>query len=316
MVSGTNDRFLRKDVAIRLAYEKAEPNLIWSEFVTMVPEQTNAFMYRYDSTGRSSDTKKQKPAPFTLGGTFPEVDRTRKVIASDLTATNGFSMRLPREVIRSVAQQNEIADAFSYAGYWIAEWINTSVITAMISGSTTPTWTPTAVWSSSDSTPVEDLRKLKYQMRRDGYPFRLSDVFVYIDNYAELEGYLTGIDLGGNKQERIYGLPGGGDTCYIPVAGCNVHGIDTGISEGGCLGIDQKNPGAEFHYYNDPAFSTATISYDTIENGTTVRKTINNFGIHFNQFEENDTHDTILQFWCENKTVVTKPYGILYDTGI
>jgi hypothetical protein len=316
MVSGTNDRFLRKEVAIRLAYEKMEPNLIWGDFVNQIQEQTNSFMYRYDSTGKSSDTKKEKPAKYTQGGAFPEIDRSRKVTAADLTQANGFSMRIPREVIRSTTTSNEIMDAFDYAGYWMAEYINTSIVTALVAGATTPTWTPTAVWSGTTATPVEDLRLFKYQMRREGYPFRLTNAFVHIDNFKELEGYLTNLDVRAG-QDRIFGIPSGGDTVNIPIAGANIRGLDSGLSEGSILGLDQNNPAAEIHYYNDPAFSMATISYDTVdENRATVRKSVNNLGIHYKQYEEDDTHDTILQFWIENKTVVTKPYGILYDTGI
>jgi hypothetical protein len=31
---------------------------------------------------------------------------------------------------------------------------------------------------------------------------------------------------------------------------------------------------------------------------------------------ENDTKNTIMQFWFENKTVVTESLALLYDTGI
>lgn len=317
MVSGTNDRFLRPEVAIRLAYEKMEPNLIFLNLVTPVKENDSAFMYRYDNTGKASDSKKEKPRKYEQGAAFAEIDRSRKVTAGDLTTSNGFAMRIPRDVIRNAtAGMNEIMDCYDYAGYWLAEYLNTNIAAAMVAGATSPTWSPTAAWSSATATPVEDLRLLKYQMRREGYPFRLTDTFVNITNFQELEGYLTSIDVNSAKQQQIFGNPQGGDTIYIPIAGCNVNGLDSGITEGYALGLDRNNPAAEYHFFNDPAFSMATISYLTMEGGVQTRKTVDNVGIHFNQYEEKDTHDTLMQFWVEQKTVVTKPYGLLYGSGI
>ena len=315
MVSGTNDRFLRKEVAIRLAYERMEPDLVWTNFLPTIQEQTNAFMYMYDSTGKSADTKKEKPARYTQGGAFPELDRSRKITASELTKSNGFSMRVGREVVRSASTGvNEIMDCYNYAGYWLAEYINTSIITALIAGATTPTWTPTAVWSDATATPVEDLRLLKYCMRREGYPFRLTDAFVHIDNFKEYEGYLVNFPMT-IGQQSLFGLPDGTDAIKTPI-GATLRGLDSGITEGGILGVDVNNPAGEIHYYNDPAYTMATFSYKTMENGSPITKSVDNIGIHFKQYEESDTHDTIMQFWIENKVVVTKPYGILYDTGI
>lgn len=317
MVSGTNDRYLRPDVAIRMAYEKMEPNLVFLDLVAPVRENDAAFMYRYDNTGKASDSKKEKPRKYEQGAAFAEVDRSRKVTAGDLTTSNGFSMRIPRDVIRNAtAGVNEIVDCYDYAGYWLAEYLNTNIIAALTAGATTPTWTPTSVWSAGTATPVEDLRLLKYQMRREGYPFRLTDAFVHITNFQELEGYLTSIDVNATKQAQMFGNPQGGDSIYIPIAGCTITGLDSGLSEGSILALDKNNPAAEYHYFNDPAYSTATISYQTMENNAPTRKTVNNVGIHFKQYEEDDTHDTIMQFWVEQKTVVTKPFGLLYDTGI
>jgi hypothetical protein len=314
MVSGSNDRFLRKEVAIRIAYERMEPNLVWTDFLPAIKEESNAFMFSVDSVGKAADTKKEKPSRYTQGAGFPEIDRSRKVTQAELTKSNGFSMRIGREVIRSMSGVNEINDCYNYAGYWLAEYINASVISALIAGATTPTWTPTAVWSDPTSTPVEDLRLLKYCMRREGYPFRLTDTFVHIDNFREYEGYLTNFPMTAGQQS-LFGIPDGSDAIKTPI-GAIIRGLDSGITEGYILGVDQNNPAAEIHYYNDLAYTMAEFSYKTMVNGVPTVKPVTNIGIHFKQYEEDDTHDTILQFWVENKTVVTKPYGLLYDSGI
>lgn len=318
MVSGTNDAYLRSNVAIGLAYKKMEPLLFWLDFVSAKPEESNAFMYQYDSTGKSSDTKKKSPAPYEQGQKFPEVDRSRRATASDLLESNGFAYRIPREVVRSNKFESEIKECYDTLGFWLAEYLNTSIASAITAGATTPTWTPTAVWSSTaTATPVEDLRKLKYQMRREGYPFRLTDAVINVTNFQELEGYLTSIDINSTKQEKIFGMPGDrGDSIYIPIAGCNVTGLDSGITEGYILGLDRNNPAAEMHYYVDSEFGQPTISYPTIQDGKVQSKSVPNMGIHFSQYTEPDSHDTIIQMWVEQRTVVTKPYGLLYDSGI
>jgi hypothetical protein len=43
MVSGTNDRYLQKGVAIPLIYEKMEPNLVWLGITRQIKELSNAF---------------------------------------------------------------------------------------------------------------------------------------------------------------------------------------------------------------------------------------------------------------------------------
>jgi len=91
----------------------------------------------------------------------------------------------------------------------------------------------------------------------------------------------------------------------------------SGMTDSYILGLDRNNVAAELHYYNDPAFSVPTFSYETMgATGGSVMKTVPNAGFNFYQYEEDDTHDTILQFWVENKTVVKKSYAISYGTGI
>jgi len=316
-VTGTNDRYLRAGVAIPIAMKQMEPNLVFTNMIPAIKEDQNAFMYIANETNKSSDAKKKTPPLAEIGGKFPELDYTRPTLTAGLLESNGFSIRLLHNVVKQKIQgANEIMKAYETAGFWLAEWVNNAQVTALTAGATTPTWTPTAVWSGT-ATPVEDLRLLKYQMRRKGYPYRLTDVFLHTDNFGELEGYLTSMDINSVKQERIYGMPGGtGDTIRIPIAGCNVTALDDGITEGYVLGVDGNRLGAETHYFIDPAFSVAKVSYTTIEDSKEVRKVAPNIGVHFRSYTEDESLDTILQFWVEQKTVVTQPYSILYDNGI
>ncbi len=319
-ISGTVDTYLQKDVALPLVYEVMEPNLIWPELLRQVPETTNAFMYQYDSAGKSGDSKKQTPPMRTGGAKFPRLDRSRRTVASGLLQQNGFEVAIPRAVIRN--EQNgvsEIAEAYKTAGYWMAEWINTNVLAALVAGGTdlSTDFTPTAVWSAAGATPVDDLIRFASNMDREGYPFRLTDVFVNKAEWYELKAYLTSIDIDIMKQRASYGMPEiTKDNIFVPVVDSNIHKVMSGMTDSRIIGIDAKNPAAEIHYYNDPEFSTVDVTYDTVIDSQPTSVTVPNLGIHFYQYEEDDSHDTIIQFWVENKTVVNKPFGIIYDTGI
>ncbi len=199
----------------------------------------------------------------------------------------------------------------------MAEWINTNILSALTTGATTPSWTPTAVWSAATATPVDDLIRLGQEMDREGYPFRMTDVFVNKAGYYELKQYLTSVDIGDLKQKSMYGVPEiKSDRIHIPVVDSYVHKVMSGMTDSYVLAMDVKNKAAEMHYYNDPKFSQAKVTFKTMVDSKETDVTVPNVGIHFYQYEEDDTHDTIIQFWCENTTVVTKPYGLLYDSGI
>ena len=317
MVSGTNDRYLQSKVALPLIYKIMEPNLIWLNMTHQIKEDTNAFMYQYDSTGKSADSRKETPPKHAMGTRFPELDRSRKATASGLTKANGFSMRIPRAVIRSPAGKNEIMDDYEYAAYWMAEWMNTNILNALTSGASTPSWTPTATWDDGASAPVDDLIWLDAAMDQEGYPFRMTDAYINKQCWYELKGYLTNVDVGDAKQKAMYGVPEiTKDIIRVPVVDADIHKVMSGMSDGYVLALDRNNISAETHYFIDTKFSQAKVTYETVVDRKPTKVTVPNLGIHFKQFEENETSDTILQFWVENATVVTKPKGLLYDNGI
>jgi len=318
LVSGTVDRYLQKGVALPLIYEIMEPNLIWADMLKQVPEESNSFMYQYDSTGKSSDTKKQTPAMHAGGAKFPRLDKSRRTTASGLTQQNGFEIAIPRSVIRATNRGVlEIQDAYNSAGFWMAEWCNTNIYSAIDTGSTDSGVTLSPAWSDASATPVDDLIQFAASMDREGYPFRMTDVYINKTGWYELKSYLTSVDIGDLKQKAMYGVPEiSTDRMFIPVAGVTVHKVMSGITDGDIIGLDMNNKGAEIHYYNDSAFSTAKVSYKTMVDSKETNVTVPNLGIHFYQYMEDDTKDTIMQFWVENKTVVTKPYGIISDSGI
>lgn len=317
MVSGTVERWLQKDAALRVVYSKLEPALMFTDYVTLMKEDTNGFMYSFDSGGMSGDSKKEQPPIHASGAKFPELDISRESVASALTQENGFSLRVPRDVIKSAGAVNYIQKCYKRAGFWMAEWIDNQILSVYTGNATTPTWTPNAVWSAGTATPVDDLIALGEQMDREGYPYRMSDIFVHKTNWYELKRYLTSVDIGDLKQKTMYGIPEvTKDIISVPIVDSEVHKVMSGLSEGYILAIDRNNLAVETHYYNDPEFSQPVISYPTVVDGKSVTKTVKNLGVHFKQYKEEESNDTILQFWCDQKSVMTQAYAALYGSGI
>lgn len=315
MVTNTLDRWLQPGVVLRKVYERLVPNLIFADMVTKIGEPDPTFMYSYNSYSMSTDPKKKTPPPAKIGGLLPELDYTRESTTAAATRSRGFSMRLTHDLLlKRKTAAVEIQKANLTAGFWMAEFINSSILTAMEAGATTPSWTPTAVWSAATATPIQDLEKFGEQFSvNEGYTYRFTDAYVEKTNWHELHRYVLDYDNrylvgGAPKVDR--------DLIYIPSLDLKVHKVMSGVSEGTLLGLDMNNPVTEYHYYNDPEYATANVTYETVENEKKVTKTVSNMGIHFDKYKENDTKDWILQYWYEANTVVTNAYGILEDTGI
>ena len=321
MVSGTNERYLQKGVALPLMYEKMEPYLQWGSWLNLIPSPDQAFTYLYDSAGKSSDSKKETPPKHTFPAKFPELDRSRKSITSAVLQEHGFAIRIPRSVILSTARgKNEIMDAYESAGFWMAEAINTAILTTLMADGTTTGGLPTATWDDATATYIQDLLAFGKQVRREGYPFRMTDGFVNETGWYELAEGVTIYDADYASKEKVFGtIDVSKDTIYIPVAKVTVHLVMSGATDGSFLALDRNNKAAELHYFNDPEYATAKVAYMSTDAGTDGKPksvTVPNMGIHFQKIYEEDTHDTVLQFWYNNKTVVTKPLGVNILSGI
>lgn len=320
MVSGTNDRYLQKGVAIRRIYEKLEPNLIWGNWITdPIQEDRASFPYLYDSTGISSDSKKQT-APRHIGGAdLPRIDFSMPSTSTALTEAKGFEIAIPRSIVRDgITGKAAIDTYYKKASYVLLEQINTAILTAIRAGAGAATGTPTAEWSAVTATPVTDIKDFAMEFDIEGYPYRLTDGFVNKAGFYELLEYLSFFDGNLLEQDRPSGRMINRDTVYVAAADCTVHKVMSGCTDGEFIGICGFDFGAEMHTYSDPEFALteAKISYPTIVDGKSVTKTAPNLGIHFYQYMEDKTKDTILQFWFENKTVVTQSLALQKNSGI
>jgi len=317
-VEGTLDFYLQQGTALRLLYEKAEPNLIFTQFVDPVPEDDDSFIYAYDDAGMGGDAKKKQPAHVQIGGDFPEVDFSRGKVTPGMLDSRGFQVRIKHSIIRKEPKGiSEVQKAYKFAGYWIADYINTTIATAITAGATTPTWTPTSVWSTTaTATPMMDLVKFKNAIKTDGYEYRVTDMFAHGTSLNELEEFLLGSDNPAYR-DAVTGRTGDTDSLVLPMPGRPIfHGCPAGITDGYLLGLDKNNPCAEYHYYVDPQFGTKDVQYNTVIDGKKQMVTAQNLGIHYDTWVEKGSEDTLLKFWVEGKPVVTKALAAIYDSGI
>lgn len=318
----TLDRYLQPGFAIRKVYEIVEPNLIFGDYVAgPVQEDKASFLYMYDDVGISADTKKQTAPRFEVGGDLPRLDFGVPSTSAAITEAKGFEIAIPRALVRDgIAGEAALDRVMKRAGYTLAEQINTVELAAMTGGATgsTTNFTPGAVWSDADATPVSDLMGLAQDMDVEGYPYRLTDVFMNKAGFYELKEYLNFLDGTQYDDQRPVGKMINRDTIYVKQADVTCHKVMSGMSDGYVLGMDVNNPGGELHVYNDPSFAlgSPSISYKTIADGKSTTKTAPNIGIHFYSYMEDDTKNTVLQYWFENKTAITQPLALQYASGI
>lgn len=309
-----NEKFLRKEVVLSKVFEIMEPYLVFHDILPKVKAPERVVRYKQETTSASTDAKKKTPKTRTPGSKWAQLGITPMTIKAGVLNQEGFEIRIDEDAVQYAAGVDQIKRAYNRAAYWLAEHINTSIATALIAGATTPTWTPTAAWSAATATPVTDLRTFRHQMKREGYPYILSDVFVHSDNLDELSGYLTDVSIGDLKQREIFGMPKiTDDYIDIPVIHTQVHGLMSGITEGNLLGIDRRNPAGTFFYNNNPKYGSETIKYRNSE-GKLV--TVPNFGINVHKYHDDESHDEVFQLWVDSTTEIMEPYAALYDTGI
>jgi hypothetical protein len=313
-ISGTNDRFLSKDVVLSEIMRIMEPELVFLGVIPYVDSGGENPTYGVKGS-KSADAKKQTPRLKTPSSRFPEVEITRITKKSAVLSEEGLSIRLDKDAIQKKAGIDMIMDSFQTVGYWMAQARNTTFYTTMRAGGTDAGMTPTAQWSEATATPIEDMRGFKNGFKREGYPYRLTDAYVEMTNFNEMEGYLLQSDI---AQYRDAAMTGSGSSQFvIPIEGKpTLRGLFSSVTHGDILGLDRNHPGASVFYYNDPQFSVPQITFETVEGSSVVSKTVQNFGLSTHRYFEDDTHDTVIQIWYDNVIVVKDAYSIIYDNGL
>jgi hypothetical protein len=290
-----------------------EPDLKFLELIPFVDSQGQPVPYAKKDS-RSADTKKQTPRLMTPSSKFPEVQFSKITKTVALTRTEGLAIRLDKDAIKLPAGRDMIMDGYQNAGYWLAEYLNSQIYTTLRAGGTDAGIAPTAAWSAATATPIRDAQVFKNAFKREGYPYRLTDAFMELVNFGEMEGYLIASEIPEYRNAAINAPLQ--DTMVIPIEGKPIlHGMFSGITHGDIFGLDRYHPAAAMFYNNDSQFSTPNVIYDTVVNGQVTSKSVPNFGLNTHQYFENDTHDTVIQLWFDEIVIVKDAYGYLYDNG-
>lgn len=313
-ISGSNEQFLNQEFVIQKIFELMNPYLSFLDLVEKVKSPSRSVQFKKETVSDSTDTKKAYPRKRSPSAKWTYVDITPMTIDSAVLSKEGFAVRIDEDAVEFVEGVDEIKRAYRKMAFWLAESLNTRAGTALLGEATdTSGWTPAAVWSAAGAKPVEDLRGLKYQMKREGYAYRLTDILLNDTNMSELEGYLASFVTNDVKQTSVYGNPiVTNDQIQIPIVG-NVRSLMSAIPEGELLAIDRNNPAATMYYANSSKYSTDTITYRGPDGQW---KSVPNFGFNVKTYQEDESHDTIIQVWFDNAIVVKEPYAILHGTGI
>ncbi|MFA6779979.1 MAG: hypothetical protein WCU80_09415 [Paludibacteraceae bacterium] len=318
-VSAPNEEFLTKRFIIPKMYEIMNPLLAWTDVFPQVRATAPVVGYKQELTSDAKDTKKQKPKLKTTSGQWTYVEISQFTMKAATLNKKGFAIKIDQDALDYVEGVDEIQRAFRKTAYWIAEDYNDRISSEIAANGTALAgdWTPAAVWSDPNAAPIADLEELEDAFIREGYAYRLTDVFIHKDNFKELKKYLTSLDINQYKQENLYGTPNNGkrDSIEIPVVGTTVHRLLSGVDEGSIIAIDKDNPGITIFYNQSPRYSAMNGAYDTVVNGQKVSKSLS-YGFNFNKYFDNETHETVIQLWYDNAPVTIEPYAVATDTGI
>ena len=137
----------------------------------------------------------------TTSGQWTYVEISQFTMKAANLNKRGFAIKIDQDALDYVEGVDEIQRALLRTGFWIAEDYNTRISDEILASGTALAgdWNPSA-WSDENATPISDLEDLEDAFIREGYAYRLTDVFVHRDNFKELKKYLTSIDINQYKQ--------------------------------------------------------------------------------------------------------------------
>ena len=318
-VSAPNEEFLTKRFVVPYMFEIMNPMLAWTDMFPMIQSTAPVVGYKQETVSDSTDTKKQKPKIKTTTGQWTYVNISQFTMKSAILNKKGFAIKIDPDALDYTEGVDEIQRAFRKTAFWIAEDFNDRISDEIAASATalSTNWTPSAVWSDPNATPIADLEDLEDCFIREGYPYRLTDVYVHKTNFKEFKKYLTSIDIGDFKQQNLYGVPDNGimDSIDVPVIGATVHRLLSGVSEGSIVAIDRNNPGLSVFYNPSRRYSVLNGNYNTIANGQKISKSLA-YGFNYNRYTDQETHEEVIQLWYDNVPVTLEPYAIATDTGI
>lgn len=190
--------------------------------------------------------------------------------------------------------------------YGLTEALETDAGAALIANASASSFTPLdGNWDDS-TTVAKDIRGYKSEYNDRDIRGALSDVFLNGTNYDELGNYI--IDTEGIAQLKEETR---GSVDVITYAGLDFSRTAIGVSEGSILGIDKNLTPGFIKYRSIPG------AYKPIETkpGTEQYTPVINMKVEDTEERRMEPVRTF-KFSMSWRTAITRPRGILYDTGI
>ncbi len=301
-VSANNQRYLTKEFIESQVRQIMASFLTFEQVVNDIRIDARSVIYKQEAASHSSDTNKVLPKTRTESSDWTYVNIEAINIKSAILNSEGFAVRIDRDAIRFAEGVDEIQRAFNRIGYWMAQHVNDTIGTRLKADATGPTTklgSPT-VWSAAGATPIKDLLNISEDMRQEGFPYRVTDVYTHDDNWYELQDHVLFLDNRKIDFTSEVGADNNNNLINInKVPGVNVWGLLSGIDEGDILALDRNNKAATMYHSIDPEFSV-----------TRPDESISDIQIH--RFKDNKTHDEIIQIWKDFAVVVKEPEGAIF----
>lgn len=186
--------------------------------------------------------------------------------------------------------------------YGIADALETDASTALINNAPACNYTPKdGAWNTSTAV-AKDLRGYRSEYAKRDIKGMLREIFLHSDNYDELGDYiLDALGVAGlNEEEDI-----------IKFLGFNNRRTAIGVPEGSILGFDSQIPPGYIHYRTIPgAYKPVTV-----KEGTAGYLPVINMKVEDDESNRMEPV-RIFKFSASWVTAITRPAGIIYDTGI
>lgn len=284
-----NDKILRKEFIEKYIFTKMNPELRYMNLFRKTNlNGATTFEYMRDETSAEDDIQKGVMSePIEVS----ELSKLSKIEISGIekklgdTAQFGYAMEFSEQKLRENGIIDDILRFYDRAAYGMARKINIDILNNMKNfAAADPITLNDGSWDDSEMI-TEDLIDMKRAFEIEGYPYRLSDIFLQTDNYYEANKYYKKVDGSFN--------PGN-------IEGLAFHNIMSDIEEGKLIGIDKKVSPLTLYYNKNPKHSVIPNSFININKVT----------------EDKYPFVTRIEMWAEMGLACKEPKAILLQDGI
>ena len=319
------EAFLKAEFAAKDLDELIAPLLIWDEFLPTQTVNARAFTYFVESLSSTrkhagTDPRKEYAPPRASGAEFAYVTVSPLEQKVGALKSRGVAYRLDEDATTFTTGIDPVARTRNRVAYWLAEQINTEMVTALTNTFSVTNTDDTAMediiehstdfgvetttgslagvidsgfhWDEPDGDPVTDLIDLKTVFDdQDGYAYTATDVWMRYRDLNLLNKYIMDIDADWQTD------PNGGFTTNA-IAGLTMHGVQntagfvTTVGDGYIMMLDRNNPVGTTYQAFYPDYPQ--LDY-----------------FNYHSFTDDYTHDMHYQFWYTRQTVIVEPLSLL-----